>query len=293
MNRTVLDRQLAELKVAVTGLGRQVESALDQSVETLEVGVRATALAICGSDQLRRERQRIDRLAALLITLHQPALRDLRATLGAISAAGELEQIGNLAWKVTARAADDMEPESRSEPLPRALLALARVAYRQVQAALAAYETSSVPAAVTVWKGDVDVDYLYATFVSSCKSALRAQPGDIAASTTMLDIAHDLERIADHAASIGERIVYIATGDPDVAETAEDHSPQAERNEPKAQAPAPLTPVPAPTMDISALGPVLAIIRLRSIFFDAFHSIRVLITGSDTSRGMSAVVRKG
>ena len=109
MNRTVLDRQLAELKAAVNGMGEQAESAMVNSMAALETGAELTAFTPCGPEQLRRERQRIDSLAALVITLHQPTLGDLRSALGAMSTAGELEQIGNLALKVTARATDEIE----------------------------------------------------------------------------------------------------------------------------------------------------------------------------------------
>ncbi len=181
MNRTVLDRQLAELKAAVNGMGEQAESAMVNSMEALETGAELTAFTPCGPEQLRRERQRIDSLAALVITLHQPTLGDLRSALGAMSTAGELEQIGNLALKVTARATDEIESAMRVEPLSQALIALVRVAHRQLQAALAAYETSNVAAAAAVWRGDVDVDYLYSTIVTSCKSALRAESIEVLA----------------------------------------------------------------------------------------------------------------
>ncbi len=110
----------------------------------------------------------------------------------------------------------------------------------------------------------------------------------------MLAIAHDLERIADHAASIGERVMYIASGDPTMADVLEHAGPMAERSDGETKMPTlSKKEEPARTIDIPVSGPVPVVVRLRTMLYNAFHSVRDLITGADSTPRMMSTVHKG
>jgi phosphate transport system protein len=94
----------------------------------------------------------------------------------------------------------------------RALGALARV---QVRDALNAYRTGDVAQARRVWHGDDAVDRLHARLVATILETMghTASPDALTTNTYVLWVSHNLERIADRASTICERVLFIATGD--------------------------------------------------------------------------------
>lgn len=64
-----------------------------------------------------------------------------------------------------------------------------------------------------VWSGDAAVDALHDRCVQSLFSAMSSNRDMVAADTYLLWVAHNLERIADRATNICERVVFIATGE--------------------------------------------------------------------------------
>jgi phosphate transport system protein len=163
-------------------------------------------------DQIHRERLCIENMTAILITLHQPTLGDLRAALGAMNMAMNLEHIGYLA-RNNARLASQIGESPMSEgSLRQSLSALAEATRSQVQAALAAYEASSVRQARATQARDEEVGLRYAAFTTSSRSAMREHPEDLLASTNLLLIAQNLKGMADHVATMCEHVIAMATG---------------------------------------------------------------------------------
>jgi phosphate transport system protein len=67
----------------------------------------------------------------------------------------------------------------------------------------------AVPAVCT---DDDEVDALYDQVCRELLTYMMADPGAIRRAAYLLWIAHDLERIADRATNIAERVIYMATG---------------------------------------------------------------------------------
>ncbi len=244
MNRTVLDRQLAELKEAVTDMGLKVDSAIVQSAGALQTADPSVARAVsCQADRIHQERLRIENMTALVITLQQPTLGDLRAALAAMNAAQDLEQVGNLAKGVSVLATQLPKVPASEATLRQKLSGLASAARGQVQAALGAYRRTSVPEALMVWARDDEVDHLYASFVNSCRNITREHPEQATINIPLLATALYLEEIADHAASICERVIYVATGEyHGQTAGAVTSAPEPRRPEPVSRATQPLGP---------------------------------------------------
>jgi phosphate transport system protein len=213
MNRTALDHQLHDLGQTVMTMGLHVDTAILESTAILQTASSSLTLAVnLQVDQIHRDRLCIENMTATLITLHQPTLGDLRAALGAMNMALNLEHIGSLA-RNNARLASELGESQMSEgSLRQPLSALAEATRSQVQAALAAYQASSVRQAVTTQARDEEVGLLYAAFTTSSRSAMREHPEHMLASANLLWIAQNLERMADHAATMCEHVVAMATG---------------------------------------------------------------------------------
>ncbi len=210
---TDLDRQLMDMKGAVLRLGEDVEGAIARSLEALLERDRSlAATVIAGDDALDHATMRIQERGALLISLQQPAAGDLRAVLAALSIAEDLERMGDHAEGIARLLQLPQEPDARVCATLRALGTLARV---QVRDALDAYRSTDVARARVVWQSDDAVDRLHTTLVATVLDRMNRVTGGEALTTDtyMLWVSHNLERIADRASNVCERVLFIATGE--------------------------------------------------------------------------------
>ena len=222
MSRIELDRQLAELRTAVLQMGESVVDAVGQAMEALTHPAaggsqsfcydhRAVDAVIAGDDTIDRECAVIEDLSARVITLQQPAVRDLRAVLAALIIAEELERIGDHAEGIAQLTARLPQPPDDQEVCT--LTNLAALAREQLQGALDAYRAGDATRAREVWAGDDAMDSLHSQFVQALLSRMRNDQDKVVNDTYLLWVSHNLERIADRATNICERVVYIATGE--------------------------------------------------------------------------------
>ena len=70
-----------------------------------------------------------------------------------------------------------------------------------------------VDLAITVAESDDEVDALYDQIFRELVTFMIEDPRTIQRATYLLWVAHDLERIADRATNIAERVVYLVTGE--------------------------------------------------------------------------------
>jgi phosphate transport system protein len=188
-----------------------VVGAIGQAIAALtQRDHRAVDAVIAGDDTIDRECAAIEELSARVITLQQPAVRDLRAVLAALIIAEELERIGDLAEGIAQLTMRLIQSPDVQEV--RTLTSLAALARVQLQGALDAYRAGDATRAREVWAGDDAIDSLNGQFVQALLSRMRSDQGKVVNDTYLLWVAHNLERIADRATNICERVVYIATG---------------------------------------------------------------------------------
>ena len=64
-----------------------------------------------------------------------------------------------------------------------------------------------------VWGHDGAMDSLHSYFVHALLSRMRCDQEKVVKDTYLLWVSHNLERIADRATNICERVVFIATGE--------------------------------------------------------------------------------
>ncbi len=72
-----------------------------------------------------------------------------------------------------------------------------------------------------VCDSDDEVDDLYDQVYRDLLAYMVEDPGTIQRATYLLWIAHDLERVADRATNIAERVLYLETGQLDGAHAAD------------------------------------------------------------------------
>lgn len=203
-------RALDDLRVDVDALGRLAEEAVEVAVAALvaEDASRAAAV-VAGDDALDRLFVDLEERCYTLIALQAPVATDLRFLMSSLRVMSDYEKTGDRAVAVAKSALATWERESRTL---RLLGRLGELAVELLGAARVAWVEQDLDLARGLKARD---DALDACF-RSLTAHLLAQQGPHVG--TLVLHAHaagrNLERIADHAVMIGERVSYLLTGDP-------------------------------------------------------------------------------
>jgi phosphate transport system protein len=173
-----------------TGLGENVV-ALDPRVDALQQQVEARVTGLISARHLQ-----------------EPEVREL---LSAIKIAGDLERIGDLAKNVAKRSLV-LGRDYPEKHLAQGLARMGRLAATQVKTVLDSYAQHDTNAAGAVWRRDEEIDELYNSLFRELLTYMMEDPRKISASTHLLFIAKNFERVGDHATNIAEIVHYLVYG---------------------------------------------------------------------------------
>lgn len=208
-NREHYDAELANLHHQLHDLGALATTAVDRALDALSRQDRTLAAQVFEDDAIiDRAEHQLEEHAVSLIALQQPVARDLRRIIAAIAISSELERIADYA-KGIARMVIGAEG-ARPLEAPTELLRLGAMARASLDHALAAVADHDEAAARTLAVEDDQIDRLHKTVKAQIAASLGASP-DPARTADLLFVAHNLERIADRATNVAERVVYWAS----------------------------------------------------------------------------------
>ncbi len=211
MLRVDLDRQIAHLQEEITLLANVVDKAIYRSVEALKNRDLAESQAVIdGDDYIDQKRYDIEELCVDLIATQQPMAGDLRAVVSMLHIAVELERMGDYAEGI-AKISLLMGDEPPLKPLidiPR----MANKAGEMLRDSMDSLVERDLVKAENVMDDDDEVDDLYDQVYRELLLFMIQDPRSIQRATYLLWAAHDLERIADRATNIAERVMFLVTG---------------------------------------------------------------------------------
>ena len=211
MPREQFHRGLRQVEGGLIELGGMVERQVERAIEALERRDLPLADAVVRDDgEVNRARFHLDNLCVSLLAQQAPMASDLRLIVAILAMVSDLERMGDHAEGI-ARIVRMMG----DTPLVMAvddIAEMARHARVMLHDALDALTQRSVEAAYAVGKADDAVDLLYDRVYLALIAIMTRDPSTIESCTHLLWIAHDLERIADRATNIAERVVYTVTG---------------------------------------------------------------------------------
>jgi phosphate transport system protein len=206
-----VDEELNALHRDVGAMGDMAVDALRSAVAAfVRNDVGEAAIIAAGDSKLDEMDADIERRAVRFIALHQPMADDLRAPITALKTAMVLERCGDLAKNIAKRT-----PQLKGPPAPaqaEGLTELGKLVAERLADVIAAYRTTDAQAAKQVWERDTDIDALHDKVFNAILETMSGDPASIEASTHLLFISKNLERIGDHATNIAELICYQATG---------------------------------------------------------------------------------
>ena len=210
-NRASFDRQLGELQSDLLMLGGMVEKSVGRAVEALRTrDLETSAQVVKDDDEIDHLRFEIEDRCVNLIAQQQPMAGDLRRIIAILHIAVELERMGDYAEGI-GKISLMMGNEQPLKPLidiPR----MANAATTMLRHSLDALVERNVELAVQVCEADDEVDNLYDQVFRELLTYMIQDPKAIQRATYLLWTAHDLERLADRATNIAERVIFSITG---------------------------------------------------------------------------------
>ncbi|MDQ4085494.1 MAG: phosphate signaling complex protein PhoU [Actinomycetota bacterium] len=191
---------------------RTVRTATHRATEALLSADAAAAEQVIAADaDVDRSREEIEERSFELLALQQPVASDLRMLVAALRMVGELERMGDLAVHVAKVARLRFPEKAVPTEIEDTIRRMAQAAEQMVDAAADVIETRDVEAARALESKDEEMDRLRRSIFTRLLSE-EWQAG-IEPAIDIALLGRYYERIADHAVSMGRRIVYLVTGE--------------------------------------------------------------------------------
>ena len=187
----------------------------EQAIQRATEAYRTRDLSICdlvdkGEDEINKLQREIDQAAIDLLALEQPMAVDLRFLLSAIKINADLERVGDSAKNISDRVRT-MEQLNAAE-MPVDIPRMASLAAEMVRKGLQSFIDADAETACAVLAMDDAVDAMNRAAYKALTAVMSAD-GDLAPQAlNALMIARALERIADHATSIAEDVIFWVQG---------------------------------------------------------------------------------
>jgi phosphate transport system protein len=207
----LFDDELRELKEKILLEGSLVERAVRNAIEALQNRDSELARRVIANDDLINTKEvEIEEFCLKLLALRQPAAKDLRFITTAVKINYDLERMGDMAVNVCERVLDlNLEPQLKPYiDLPR----MAELAQMMVKQSLEAFVKEDIQLAWKVTSDDEQVDRLTEQIFSELLTYMSEDRKTVARAARLLFIAKYLERMADHAVSIAELVIFLVEG---------------------------------------------------------------------------------
>jgi phosphate transport system protein len=200
-------------------LNKEVEEMAELARQAIENAVK---LIVTGDESLKDEVRRLDREIYSydssiekhcldIIALHSPVAGDLRTISTCLKSIEDLNRIGRYAWDI-AEASDVFEGQKFKQRMV-SIPYMAELVVAMVTDAINCFTTRNTEEARGLFDRDDEVDALYDTVFRETLTYLFEDPSKITVGIHYILVARYLERIADHSCNIGERVVYMVTGE--------------------------------------------------------------------------------
>jgi phosphate transport system protein len=209
---THLQREIKQLKKSILGLGALVEDSLRRALTAIERDDETLAADAIDRDfEIDLKEVEIEEECLKALALYQPVAGDLRFIIATIKINTTLERIGDLAVNIGERALMLSGQERPAVPfdMPR----FADKAQRMVSHSLDALVRADTELARVVLAADDEIDNMDTEYTTKLKAVLAEHPEAADPIVHLLQLSRFVERIADHATSIAEDVIYMVEGE--------------------------------------------------------------------------------
>jgi phosphate transport system protein len=203
--------ELNELQRRLLEMGGLVESAVHRSIVSVVERNEAEAQAVlCNEARINQMEIEIDDFAVSLLARYQPMATDLRFLTAAIKINNDLERMGDLAVTIVERSLMLIK-----EPPVKPLIdipKMAGLAETMVRRSLDAFVKRDSGLAREVLLSDDAVDDLRDAIHDELVRFMQQDPSTVSRALSLVLVARNLERLADHATNIAEDVIFLVQG---------------------------------------------------------------------------------
>lgn len=195
----------------LAGISRLVRTAVKDATQALLTGDSAIAEKVISEDaRIDSAREQVEDNAFNLLSLQQPVAGDLRTVVAALRMVAELERMGDLSVhvaKIARLRVPDLAIPAEVRPTVERMAIVAEDMVARVTDVIAGRD---VEAAIALGRDDEEMDQLR-------RRSFAELLGDewthgVEAAVDIALLGRYYERIADHAVSVANRVVFVVTG---------------------------------------------------------------------------------
>jgi phosphate transport system protein len=210
--REAFHDQLDAIFADLASMCGRVETAVHEASRALmEADPAVAEQVISGDAQIDRAREQIEDNAFNLLSLQQPVAGDLRMVVAALRMVSELERMGDLSVHVAKIARLRVPDLAVPDEIRATFVRMAEVAEGMVGRLRTVIADRDPGTAKVVGAMDEEMDQLRR------KSFAQVLGGDwahgVEAAVDVALLGRYYERIADHAESVANRVIYVVTGE--------------------------------------------------------------------------------
>lgn len=210
--RSQFNNQLEDLNIKLIKMGAMVQEIIEMALKALTTQDLELARKVpIFDDKIDELELEIEMECMKLLALQQPMAKDLRVVGTIMKIITDLERMGDHAVNISKETLKIGETKL-IKPLidiPR----MAQLSEAMVRKSLDAFMKADIDLAFEVAKDDDAVDEIYERIYMELIEMMIQNPTIISQATNLLFIGRYLERISDHATNIGERVIYMVTGE--------------------------------------------------------------------------------
>lgn len=211
--RKSFHEELDELQDEILVMGNLVVDNVTHAVKSLVEGDLETAESVIErDDQVDSMNISVEEKGMSMLARQQPVAKDLRLIYAILIVTVYLERIGDLALNIATIAKRTKGLTEEEKPLAGLFSKMGDLSCQLVKKSLEAFKKRDIVIAEELSTLDEPIDELYKQFLKELRKA-REDEDYIERFTQLILASRFLERVADNAVNIGERVIYIVTGE--------------------------------------------------------------------------------
>lgn len=204
--------QLDDLKDEVSDMGILAQDMLEKSVAALkDQDTELAQWVISKKKEIRVIDSEIEAKALHLVALYQPMAKDMRTITCILKMITYLTRIGRYG-KDIAKSAVELSENPHIAKLV-SIPYMAEIVCEMIERVLEAFKTEELSPLENLGDEDDTVDALRHSIFRECITYMSENPKTISQCAHYIMIARYLERCADHACKIAEKVYYMITGE--------------------------------------------------------------------------------
>lgn len=211
VGREKFDADLKQVQQLLLELSNTAIQTLNNSMDHLLANDIEGALTVINNDvHINRMEEEVNDRVILLIAKQQPVARDLRRLMVLVKIAADMERIGDYAVNI---AKETIRIGKDEHIAPIHLLDEMRIkTIAMLKQILDAFINEDMEEAKSIAKQDDEVDEMYGHAIKTLLAVGIEQPTQMGQITQLSFVCRYLERSADHATNMAERLLYLLKG---------------------------------------------------------------------------------